>query len=187
AHVGMVTVRHRVPASTSAPRGAGMFNLGEATVRDSTSTGNSAGSSGGGIDNVSGTVTVIDSTFTDNSAGGNGGGIDNRGFGGTVTVIDSTFTGNSARHGGSIFNARLVSRVQVFPSTLTVSASTFAGNTATNHGGGIDNFGTATVSGSTFTGNTAGSGNGGLNNEAGGLLTQFDNQFIDDQAPDVFA
>jgi hypothetical protein len=42
------------------------------------------------------------------------------------------------------------------------------------------------VSGSTFTGNTAGSGNGGLANEIGGLLTQFDNQFTDDQPPDVF-
>jgi hypothetical protein len=74
----------------------------------------------------------------------------------------------------------------VFHSTLTVSDSTFAGNTASNHGGGIDNFGTATVSDSTFTGNSAGSGNGGLNNEPGGLLTQSDNQFINDQAPDVF-
>ena len=42
------------------------------------------------------------------------------------------------------------------------------------------------MSGSTFTGNTAGSGNGGLNNEPGGLLTQFDNRFLDDQPPDVF-
>ena len=67
-----------------------------------------------------------------------------------------------------------------------MSDSTFTGNSASLHGGGIDNSGTATVSGSTFTGNTAGSGNGGLNNEPGGLLTQFDNQFIDDQPPDVF-
>ena len=70
--------------------------------------------------------------------------------------------------------------------TLTVSGSTFTSNTASLHGGGLDNSGTATVSGSTFTGNTASSGNGGLNNEPGGLLTQFDNQFIDDQPPDVF-
>src|SRR5262249_35960418 len=103
-----------------------------------------------------------------------------------VTVIDSTFTGNSARNGGGIFNATQVIRGQVFPSTLTVSDSTFAGNTATNHGGGLDNFGTATVSDSAFTGNTAGSGNGGLNNEPGGLLTQFDNQFINDLPPDIF-
>jgi hypothetical protein len=67
-----------------------------------------------------------------------------------------------------------------------VSGSTFTGNTAGVHGGGIDNFGTATVSGSTFTGNTAGSGNGGLNNEPGGLLVQFENQFLNDQPPDVF-
>jgi hypothetical protein len=69
---------------------------------------------------------------------------------------------------------------------MTVSGSTFAGNTATLHGGGLDNSGTATVSGSTFTGNFAGSGNGGLNNEMGGILTQFDNQFTNDQPPDVF-
>ncbi|HJZ94187.1 MAG TPA: hypothetical protein VKE40_25205, partial [Gemmataceae bacterium] len=79
-----------------------------------------------------------------------------------------------------------VQRGQASRSTLTVSHSTFADNTATNDGGGIDNFGTATVSGSTFTENTAGSGNGGLNNERIGLLTQFDNQFINDRSPDVF-
>ena len=64
--------------------------------------------------------------------------------------------------------------------------NTFAGNTAAVHGGGIDNFRTATVTASTFTGNSAGSGNGGLNNEPGGLLTQFDNQFINDLPPDIF-
>ena len=42
------------------------------------------------------------------------------------------------------------------------------------------------MTGSTFTGKAAGSGNGGLNNELGGVLTQFDNRFRDDQAPDVF-
>ena len=101
-------------------------------------------------------------------------------FNGTATVRDSTFAGNSASsQGGGITN--------LVRGKLTVSDSTFTGNTATNHGGGIDNFGTATVSDSTFTGNSAGSGNGGLNNEPLGLLTQFDNRFVDDQAPDVFA
>jgi hypothetical protein len=94
-----------------------------------------------------------------------------------VTVSDSTFTGNFAVvFGGGINNS----------GTTTVSDSTFTSNTAGISGGGIDNSGTATVAGSTFTANTAGSGNGGLNNEPGGLLTQFDNQFIDDQPPDVF-
>src|SRR5262249_21147214 len=112
-------------------------------------------------------------------------GIDNFG---TATVIGSTFTGNSVTtgripigpvgDGGGIINSG---------GTLTVIDSTFTGNTATIHGGGIDNFsGTATVTGSTFTENTAASGNGGLNNEPRGVLTQSDNLFINDQAPDVF-
>jgi hypothetical protein len=33
---------------------------------------------------------------------------------------------------------------------------------------------------------TSGSGNGGLDDGTGGLLTQFDNPFINDQRPDVF-
>ena len=64
--------------------------------------------------------------------------------------------------------------------------STFTNNTASLQGGGLDNSGTATVSDSTFTGNSASSGNGGLNNETGGILTQFDNKFINDQPLDVF-
>jgi hypothetical protein len=95
-------------------------------------------------------------------------------------VRDSAFTGNSAgRNGGGIDNAF---------GTLTVRDSNFTDNSATVHGGGIDNFFvTATVTGSTFRRNTAGSGNGGLNNEPGGLLTQFDNRFLDDLPPDVFS
>src|SRR5262249_18243775 len=75
------------------------------------------------------------------------------------------------RFGGGLFNL----------GEATVRDSTFTGNTAGLTGGGLGNLGTATVSGSTFAGNTAGSGNGGLNNEPGGLLTQFDNRFLDDQ------
>jgi hypothetical protein len=70
---------------------------------------------------------------------------------------------------------------------VTVIDSTFTGNSAGLSGGGGDNFGSAMISGSTFRRNTAGSRNGGLNNEPGALLTQFDNRFLDDQPPDVFA
>jgi hypothetical protein len=69
---------------------------------------------------------------------------------------------------------------------LNVSDSTFTRNAAVVAGGGIDNSGTVTVSGNTFRRNSAGSGNGGLSKETGGLLTQFDNQFVNDQLPDVF-
>ena len=70
---------------------------------------------------------------------------------------------------------------------LTVSDSAFSGNRALSGGALANEIGsTATVTGSTFRRNTAGSGNGGLNNEPGALLMQFDNRFLDDQAPDVF-
>jgi hypothetical protein len=70
--------------------------------------------------------------------------------------------------------------------TATVRDSSFTDNSAILQGGGLENIGTATVSDSRFRRNTAGSGNGGLNNETGGLLTQFDKRFINDQRPDVF-
>jgi hypothetical protein len=161
--------------SISFPDGGGLANEsgGTATLRGSTFIGNSASHFGGGLSN-SGTLTVSDSTFTGNSASF-GGGLANE-VRGTATVSGSTFTNNTARFGGGISNR----------GTVTVTDSTFTGNTATVHGGGIDNFGTATVSDSTFTENTAGSGNGGLNNEPGGVLTQSDNQFINDLPPDVF-
>jgi hypothetical protein len=70
--------------------------------------------------------------------------------------------------------------------TATMTGSTFTANSAGLSGGGIDNAGTATVSDSNFRRNIAGSGNGGLNNEPSGLLTQFDNQLINDLPPDIF-
>jgi hypothetical protein len=73
----------------------------------------------------------------------------------------------------------------VFPATVTVSGCTFTSNSVSLHGDGIDNVGVAAVSGCTFTSNSASSSIGGLNNETGGVLTQFDNQFINDQPPDV--
>ena len=88
----------------------------------------------------------------------------------------STFASNSSGAGAGIESEGAV----------TVIGSTFTENTAIASGGGLDNFGTATVSGSTFTANSAGSGNGGLNNEVGGVLTQSDNRFVDDQLADVF-
>ena len=179
---GTASVSDSAFTGNSAFNGGGLDNPGTATVSDSTFTGNSATGAAGGLAN-GGTVTVRGSTFTGNSASV-GGGIGNVG---TATVSDSTFTGNSAGvAGGGIANADIVLGGVRLRGTLTVSDSTFTDNSAGVAGGGIDNGGTATVSGSTFTGNTAGSGNGGLANEPGGLLTQFDNQFINDQSPDVF-
>jgi len=173
---GTATVSDSTFTSNSAVKGGGLDNGGALTVSGSTFTGNSA-VFGGGLEN-GGTATVSGSTFTSNTAGRFGGGLDND-VAAEVTVSDSTFTGNSAVFGGGLANG--------LRGTATVIGSTFTDNSATIHGGGIDNFGgTMTVSSSTFRRNTATSGNGGLNNDARGLLTQFDNRFIDDQAPDIF-
>jgi len=74
-------------------------------VADSTISGNSTGSSGGGI-SISGSglvpgSSIVNSTISGNSAGTSGGGI---GTSTTLRVANCTITGNSAPSGGGIYN-----------------------------------------------------------------------------------
>lgn len=124
-----------------------------------------AGSEGGGLKNVGGTVTVTNLTFNNDRAGSQGGAVYNPGHG-TMTVTGSTFTGNQADEGGAIANG---------PSgTVTVMGSTFSGNHAVFTGGAIDNAdnsfgvgtGQLTVLGSTFADNSARDG-GAIDNAFG--------------------
>jgi hypothetical protein len=108
--------------------GGGLYNLGALMVSNSTLSGNSAFSDGGGIYNYGlGTLTVSNSTLSGNSAigsYGDGGGIANYG---TLTVTGSTLSGNSAfSDGGGIYNL----------GRLMVTGSTLSGNSA-YYGGGI--------------------------------------------------
>ncbi len=82
----------------------GAIALGrEATVTNSTFSGNSAtNGSGGAIYVWMGTPTVANSTFYNNSAAADGGGLYS--FYSTVTVINNTFSDNSAANGGGIAN-----------------------------------------------------------------------------------
>jgi hypothetical protein len=111
-------------------------------VADSTITGNSAGTSGGGVHN-DGTLTVTNSTIAGNSAETRGGGVHN---GGTLTVTNSTITGNSARSGGGMANPH---------GTLTVTDSTITGNSAASIGGGVSNSGFGALARTLVSGNTA--------------------------------
>ena len=106
-------------------------------MSNSTFSGNTTASAGGGIHNYFGTVTVSNSTFSGNSANGlgGGGGIYNLGDT-TVIVSNSTFDSNSAQTGGGISN---------LGRTVTVSNSTFSGNSAANFGGGIYNSNSGSV------------------------------------------
>jgi len=110
--------------------GGGIANAGTLTVINSTITGNTTASYGGGIDNFNSTLTMINSTITGNTAGTLSGGIDNSY--GTLTVINSTITGNTA--------GTLSGGIDNFYGTLTVINSTITDNATTSGaGGGIVN------------------------------------------------
>lgn len=120
----------------------GFFSGSVLTVSDSTISGNTIASHGGGIFNE-GTATIINSTISGNTT--------NTGFGGGITNL----------HGGASFTAR-----------LTAINSTISGNTSGTAGGGIFNgFITTThLNNVTITKNTAGTSSaasrsgGGINN-----------------------
>jgi predicted outer membrane repeat protein len=98
------TLRDGVVTANSATEGGGIYNTAFATldVRGSSFSGNTASDSGGGIYNL-GTATLQQSTVSSNTAANDGGGIFN-GTSGTLAVKDSTVLGNSALSGADIYN-----------------------------------------------------------------------------------
>jgi hypothetical protein len=141
---------------------------GMVAVSGSTFGGNSANGrdlgSGGGIDNVFGTLTVTASNLSDNStagaSSGGGGGISSSS--GTLTVTDSVLSGNSAvGPGGGGGNGGGINTVS---ETGTIAGCTLYGNSASGnqvaYGGGVEvtNGGTLAVRDSTFSANTVSGG-----------------------------
>ncbi len=127
-------------------------------LTNSTISGNSASSKGGGFANVGGIVTLTNSTVSNNVASALGGGIRNTG---TLTVTDSTISGNTAdKIGGGIYNTVIFNS----SGTLILTNSTVSGNTTNANGGGIYNLGTVTLTNSTISGNTANKNGGGFSN-----------------------
>ena len=164
--------------------GAGIW-VGDsvATVTDSTVSGNTSGSGGGGLDAELGTtLTLTDSRVTGNTAfgagGGSGGGISNGG--GTVSLINSSVDHNTSGGGGGIWNDSVSQ-----DATLTIDHSTIAFNRALGSvappgqpsfgGAGIMNFSESGFTSSvvathvTMTGNQSPAGYGAIDNlNAGG-------------------
>ena len=108
-------------------------------------TGNTAGGSGGGIDNAGGTVTLTKASVNRNTAGQNGGGIYNNG---AVTLTNSDINSNTASgNGGGIYNDGSYAIATVTFSDSGTQGTSVKYNTALS-GGGIYNSpsnGTATV------------------------------------------
>ena len=155
--------------------GGGIHNQGTLTLTNSTVSGNTTESFGGGILNegrgfAQGTLTLTNSTVSGNTAVGAyaaGGGITNFG---TLTLINSTVSGNTAPSGGGIVNL----------GTLTLTNSTVSGNTTSfGVGGGILNDRTMTltnslIDGDCFSGVTTTTTSGGGNLESPGNNCGFD-------------
>jgi hypothetical protein len=96
---------------------------------NSTVSGNSAGTTGGGIGG--GELTIVNSTVSGNSAGMSGGGLST--FFSSLRVANSTISGNSAP-GGGIYNDRQTSVVEISNTLLSAGA---LGENIFNNGGTI--------------------------------------------------
>lgn len=148
----LTMTRATVSGNDAGRNGGGVFNSGEATITDSTLSGNAA-DLGGGLYNAVGTVEAQGSLFSANTAQSSGGGIYTR-TGGTVTIVVSTISVNqSSGTGGG---------VSALESTITLTDSTISDNTSQGDGGGLFSDGAAaTLTNVRVTGNTATSGPGG--------------------------
>jgi CSLREA domain-containing protein len=176
ANLGALTLTN---GTVSGNTGQGIRSTGTLTLT-STTVANNVGS---GIFHVSAfPLSITNSTITGNSGGTSGGGIfgDN---GGTVTVIGTTVSGNSANGGAGIFTASNLVMMNTTVSgnngtsaqgggienlgTATLTNCTVTGNMSVAGGGGIFNAGgTITLSNSTVTANSA-SGGGGIDSVSG--------------------
>lgn len=114
-------------------RGGGLYNVGSATLTRATVSGNQSQYSGGGIENVGGSLVLLETTVSGNTTTREGGGIANRyGYSsdrpGVVEIVNSTISGNQVSNnyyfnlvrGGGLFNGSL--------SELSVINSTVSGN-----------------------------------------------------------
>ena len=174
--------------------GGGIENKGELILTNSIVRDNTAGRTGGGIDNFGVShLLLTNSAVTGNMAQSNGGAIFTNG--GTVTLTDSAVEGNTGRMGGGIFifnfsparltlvsSAVLGNRAALDGGgisnggsgrggTVDITDSTIEGNSAAGAGSGIDNTGDLTVTRSTVSGNIAEAGGGALSNSGTATLT----------------
>ncbi|HEY1376699.1 MAG TPA: choice-of-anchor Q domain-containing protein, partial [Gemmataceae bacterium] len=152
--------------------GGGLYVVGGTTggltVRDSTISGNSAGS-GGGVAVTGGGLTVQGSTVSGNTAGAGGGVYFAGAAAAGSTVRDSTISANTAATGGGIRLAGFTGLLLVQNSTISANTATTTDATAGEGGGGIamrSNSGTGTAAATLLLQSTVVAGNVAANGRA---------------------
>jgi predicted outer membrane repeat protein len=145
-------------------KGGGMYlsSKSDVTLTNVTFSGNESSLEGGALYNL-GTLGIRKSTFSSNTAGTDGGGIANE-SGGEVTLENDTFSANDAGRGGAIYNADILTLINV----------TFSGNHSLSGGGALynDSGGSADLANSILANSTGGgncSGPGTTTNLGGNL------------------
>ncbi len=159
-NVGTATLTDDTFSGDTADFGGGVYNAAAATatLTDDTFSGDSA-EQGGGVYNDSGTATLTDDTFSEDSVSYAGGGVSNDG---TATLTDDTFSGDSTPssygYGGGVYN----------DGTATLTDDTLSGDSADFGGGVYNDSGTATISNSILDGAPCGGTikDGGFNVES---------------------
>ncbi len=145
-------------------RGGGIRSTSDMTITDSDVAGNSAGSTGGGIEN-SGTGVLLridESRILDNTADRNGGGL--RTQVSSVEITDSKFAENNSGENGAGIQT-------LFPGWIEITNSEISGNEAEGDGGGIWNSGLVQVASSKITDNVAFGETFGNEGDGGGIFS----------------
>lgn len=167
----LTMIRTTVSANQSsgiAGRGGGLFNVGVASIRSCTISGNTS-PVGGGIEN-SGIMDIRNSDLIGNTSSSVGGALDNRSISGvtkaSVTVTNSSIAGNEASAGGGINNGI---------GSVTLVGTPLRANNAALEGGGLENSskGITELRNSPVVGNVSKVNAGGVA-ASGGTLTLID-------------
>ena len=135
-------------AGNESPKGGAIAvnsSNGSLTVTDSTISGNTAGSQGGGVFSYYGNLIDIDRSTIDNNVAVDGGGLFT--INADVTVSNSTVSGNTATSAGGGFG--------MVGGPLAIRNSTVAFNSSGFEGGGVDAVGVVEMFNSIVANNTS--------------------------------
>lgn len=181
----------------SADNGGGIYIQSTADLKllNTIVDGNQA-KNGAGIYNI-GSLTLRNSVISNNIGltGGEGGGIYN-GTGGVLNILGSTIDANKSDYGGGIYNSRVLTvenstisnneaivqfggGVEHGGTTMIITNSTISGNRSKSNGGGIWSCGTgAVIKHATIVGNTGTGGTGGIHNNCNLNIIQIANSIV---------